>query len=207
MKYKIEGLFPCPLYFAHRDSDINVKEFGDVDSIIEEGLHNNKYNSTSNNSYVFDNKFKQIKEFCEQHIKIYVENIINPKEELEFYITQSWLNVTKQGGSHQQHWHPNSIISGVFYISVGKNDGIFFYDPNNKIKEHFKISPTHNNIFNSDTRFLPVIASDLVLFPSWLEHYVASNQNAIKERISIAFNVFAKGIFGDTESLTKLLIR
>ena len=33
------------------------------------------------------------KKFIEEHIKLYVKEVISPEEELEFYITQSWLKV------------------------------------------------------------------------------------------------------------------
>ena len=58
-------------------------------------------------------------------------------------------------------------------------------------------------MFNSGERVLPVKALDLILFPSWIEHSVKSNQGN-QDRISISFNVFARGIFGDVNKLTEL---
>ena len=203
VKYRVEGIFPCPLYTTHRDLSIDESELQDIESILEEGLHSNKYNSTSNDSYIFNTRLKKIKEFCEQHVKVYAEKVISPKEDLDFYITQSWLNVTKHGESHQQHWHPNSIVSGVFYISTIKNDGICFYNPLSRVQERYHISPVSNHMFNSGERVLPVKALDLILFPSWIEHSVKSNQGN-QDRISISFNVFARGIFGDVNKLTEL---
>ena len=203
LRYKVEGVFPCPLYTTHRESNLDESELQDVESIIKGGMRNNKYNSTSNDSYIFNTKLGKIKKFCEQHIESYVEKVINPKDDLNFYITQSWLNLTKHGESHQQHWHPNSIISGVFYISTVENDGIFFHNPLNKVKEMFNILSVSNNMFNSGKRMLPVKALDLILFPSWVEHNVNTNQGD-KDRISIAFNVFAKGILGNINELTEL---
>ena len=203
LRYKVEGVFPCPLYTTHRESNLDESELQDVESIIKGGMRNNKYNSTSNDSYIFNTKLGKIKKFCEQHIESYVEKVINPKDDLNFYITQSWLNLTKHGESHQQHWHPNSIISGVFYISTAENDGIFFHNPLNKVKEMFNILSVSSNMFNSGKRMLPVKALDLILFPSWVEHNVNTNQGD-KDRISIAFNVFAKGILGNINELTEL---
>ena len=67
--------------------------------------------------------------------KIYVKEILNPKQELDFYITQSWLNVVQPGGSIQSHWHGNSIISGSVYPAVEKTDEIYFHDPTDKQKK------------------------------------------------------------------------
>ena len=57
-----------------------------------------------------------------------------PKEELDFYITQSWINITKPDEFHHEHFHTNSIISGVFYISTEEDDAITFSNPNIKTK-------------------------------------------------------------------------
>ena len=36
-------------------------------------------------------------------------------------ITQSWINFTKKGEYHHPHAHPNSLISGVFYVEADKD--------------------------------------------------------------------------------------
>jgi len=202
-KFTIEGMFPIPLYITHKCSDLDVLELEDVKSIIEDGMHVNKFNTRSNNTYIFDTKLKKIKEFCEQHIKIYVEQVISPHENLDFYITQSWLNVTKQGESHQKHSHSNSIISGVFYISTIENDTVCFHDISIVAKERMHILSATQHMFNSGERILSVKALDLVMFPSWLEHHVNLNETTV-DRISLSFNVFAKGIFGHINNLNRL---
>ena len=136
--YTIHGIFPIPVYSVKRDSDLDSTEEKEIEDIIKGGLRVNAENSFSNNSYIFNTKLKKIKEFCEQHIKIYVKEIINPKEDLDFYITQSWLNITKPGQFHHSHYHSNSIISGVFYISTEEDDKILFDDRNWKLKERIR---------------------------------------------------------------------
>ena len=139
--FKIVGLFPSPVYIVKRDSNLSPKEEKDIGKIIKEGLHKETGNSQSNNSYIFNGKLKNIKQFCEEQLNIYVKEVINPKEKLDFYITQSWLNITKPGEYHHEHSHANSIISGVFYISTEEDDKITFTDPNNKVKELIKFEP------------------------------------------------------------------
>ena len=130
----IDSLFPTPVYSVIRDSELNLEESEEIKSIIEEGLRTNKGNKTTINSYIFETKLKKIKEFCEQQIKKYVEIVISPLQELEFYITESWINVTKPGEFHHVHYHPNSIISGVFYVNTVPEDQINIIDPNYKVK-------------------------------------------------------------------------
>jgi len=202
----IKGIFPSPIYCIDGDLDLKPLEVKEIESIVEEGMHRNKYNSASNNSYIFDTKLSNLKEFCEKHIKIYVNEVINPKEKLDFYITQSWLNVTKPGESHHQHCHPNSIISGVFYVSTVEDDKIMFYDPNEIVKSRMKFEITEYNIWNSASWFFSVEKNNLILFPSWLGHGVNQNKNATTDRISISFNVFTKGIFGSVDNKDELIL-
>ena len=203
----IHGVFPCPVYIVKRDSKLSPKEEKEIEDIIKEGMTKNTGNSQTNNTYIFNGKLKGIKQFCEQHIKSYVEQIIYPKEELDFYITQSWLNVNKPGEFHHEHAHANSIISGVFYISTVEDDNIKFTDPNNKIKELIKIEQKEYNLWNSNSWFFPVNKNELVLFPSWINHRVDTNKKATTDRISLSFNTFVKGNLGGEQYLNELILK
>ena len=152
----------------------------------------------SKNTHIFDTKLNNLKEFCYTHILKYVDALIQPKNYLEFYITQSWLNVAKPGGFHPQHMHGNSIISGIYYFKMEESDGVAFFDPNWKIKQAIRIASQdgespNNRIYvhqNADPHHL-------LLFPSWLEHGVFPNPKATTDRISLSFNVFVKGVIED----------
>ena len=211
MEFEIISLFPSPVYCTIRDSNLNLTEEKEIEDIIEEGMRTNvlrsgNTNFSSKNTCIFDTRLYNIKEFCEQHIKKYVEKIISPEEELNFYITQSWLNIIKPGQYLHTHWHPNSIISGVFYISTIENDHIIFYDPNTKLNGVLKFETLENNYWNSNSWVININNNTLILFPSWLNHSVAPNKTADANRISISFNTFAKGIFGKKEALTELIL-
>jgi len=204
MKHEIMGILPIPVYKTERELNISESESEEIKSIIEEGVHDRLGNLRSDNSYIFDNKLKKIKEFCDQHIKIYAKEIIDPKKELNFYITQSWLNITKPGGSHFRHWHPNSIISGVFYVSTVEDDTIcFFKDRDLKVMQ----IESNVNAYNTHVWGVSVNNNTLVLFPSWLEHSVERNEKASSDRISISFNVFMKGTIGSENNLNELILQ
>jgi len=206
MKYELRGLFPSPVYLTKRDTNLDSTEIKDIEDIIKEGFGNYGNKQYSDNTYIFNNKLKKLKQFCEQQIKIYVEQVISPKEELDFYITQSWLNITKPGSQFHEHCHPNSIISGVFYISTEEGDSITFVDPNVKVKARIKFEPEKYNMWNSETWFIPSTTNELILFPSWLDHMIEVNEKSTKDRISLAFNIFARGTFGERKSLTELIL-
>ena len=202
----IDNLFPTPVYNVIRNSELNLEEFEEIKSIIEAGMRKNAGNKHSTNSYIFETKLKKIKEFCEQQIKKYVEIIISPSQELEFYITESWINVTKPGEFHHLHYHPNSIISGVFYVNTVPEDHINLTDPNYKVKAIFNLGDQKEyNPWNSTQWWLPVEDNQLILFPSWLEHEV-KHVEGNKNRISISFNTFVRGNLGDNQ-LNKLVLK
>ena len=205
----IEGLFPTPLYVTKRDSNSDSIEEKEIEDIIKEGMtrRNNVLDLRTYNTYIFDTKLKKIKEFCEQHIKTYVKEVLNLEEELDFYITQSWLNVVEPGGNILNHHHSNSIISGTFYVATEEDDGIKFEDPNFKTKNLIRFEPKEFNIWNSTYWTLFSKNNELMLFPSWLEHQVISNEKATTNRISISFNTFVKGTFGAASSLNELILK
>ena len=200
------SLFPSPVYTTKRDSNLDSTEEKEIEDIIEEGIYghysNQNSNSSSKNSYIFDTRLYKLKEFIEEHIKIYVKEVLNPKEKLDFYITQSWLNVSIRKHSSYKHSHQNSIISGVFYVSTVEKDRIVFYDPCTNLKGRIGFESMEDNIWNTNAWSLNVENNILVLFPSWLEH----NALIVGHRISIAFNVFARGKFGIKKSTNELIL-
>ena len=207
----IHNLFPVPVYQVHRDSNLSPKEEKEIKKIVKGGKNANKEvssnNSFSNNKYIFKTKLANLKEFCEKHIKIYVKKVLRiESEELEFYITQSWLGITTPGESHYSHFHPNSFISGVFYIATEEADQITFHDPNYRLKHGMWIDPIEYDIWNSDSWNFAANNNELFLFPAWLDHSVKRNSKATKDRISLAFNVFVKGIIGNQETLNELFL-
>jgi uncharacterized protein (TIGR02466 family) len=106
-------------------------------------------------------------------------------------IDNFWLNVNAYRDLNKCHTHPHSILSGSFYVETPKNCGsIVFRHPYHSIIEMFWNNHTLKyNKFNSTIwEFFPS-EGQLLIFPSWLEHYVEPNMNEKKERISISFNL------------------
>jgi uncharacterized protein (TIGR02466 family) len=117
------------------------------------------------------------------------------------YITQSWANYTEQGQFHHKHAHPNSFISGVFYVqSDNAKDRIYFYKDG---YSQLKVPPKEWNLYNSDSWWFEAITGRLVLFPSSLTHMVVAVESE-KTRVSLSFNTFLKGYVGSEDELTGL---
>jgi len=206
---EIRCMFPVPVYATNRDLVVekeNEKEKKEIEDIIKEGMRENILNLQTVNSRIFDTKLHNLKEFCEQHIKIFVKEIINPKEDLDFYITQSWINLSKPGHSHPKHFHNNSILSGIYYIATVEDDGVCFYDPNVKLKHFLNFESKEVIPINMSESLMSINTRDLLIFPSWLEHSVEPNPKATTNRISLSFNTFTKGTFGNHLNLNELIL-
>ena len=57
-------------------------------------------------------------------------------------------------------------------------------------------------MYNSDSWWLEVEENSLILFPSSLTHAVEKIETDL--RVSLSFNTFLKGNFGDSENMTGL---
>ena len=204
MNSEIIGLFPTPIYKSKLDRKLTKKELNFINK-SKLDVNQNEGNITSKDNYILNNKiFKNLKKEMELRIKDYFDNIIDPKNDILFYITQSWLNYTDKNQFHHKHRHPNSLVSGVFYINCDeKFDKITFYKKDSY--QTIEMESKKWNLWNSRSWFLPVKTNDIVLFPSSTEHMVETKEGN-NTRISLAFNVFIKGIIGNNKLLTELYL-
>ena len=131
-----------------------------------------------------------------------VENTKNVFDDLKyeykgFNITDMWSNVLKPGETPRPHTHSNNILSGVFYVDAEQTSGIIFTDPR---PQAGVIQPdvTQQFVDNASLIKYDSMTNRMILFPSWLQHYVPTNETN-KNRISIAFNVMLKGKVGSSE--------
>ena len=200
----INNLFPTPIYMNNMDRPFTKQELQFVEK-QKNHCKNNSGNITSKDNYILNRKeFKNIKKFLDTTCKDYLNRIICPKNNIELYVTQSWLNYTEKNQYHHKHAHPNSVISGVLYFDCDKkNDKITFSNP----IRYQQIQPEIDqyNIWNSETWWFPLETGELILFPSSLTHQVEIKKGN-NTRISLAFNTFYKGTIGSNGKLTELTL-
>jgi uncharacterized protein (TIGR02466 family) len=199
----INGIFPIPIYISKLDRELTSDELLFINN-TKLDLHKNEGNNTSNDNYILKHKaFKVLKEDLDLRVKDYFDKVISPANNITPYITQSWLNYTETNQYHHKHAHPNSLVSGVFYINCHEeHDKIkFFNDKYSTIKLEIK----DWNMWNSESWWFPVKTGDIILFPSSLTHMVETKQGD-NTRISLAFNVFIKGTVGNNKNLTELIL-
>ncbi len=203
IKSTINSIFPTPIYVSKLNRKLKPLELNFVDK-SKKNFYKNSGNITSKNNYILNEKpFANIKKELELKVKDYFEKVICPVNTVIPYITQSWLNYTETNQFHHKHAHPNSIVSGVFYINCHETlDKIKFFNESYKtIKPEIK----DWNLWNSESWWFPVKTGDIIMFPSSLPHAV-ENKEGTNTRISLAFNVFIKGKIGINEELTELIL-
>ena len=144
-------------------------------------------------------EFKSMKDVVFSHVKKYEKDVCGFKSSLSFKLTESWYKETVPGDDHLDHNHPNSMLSGVVYLNVPKGDksheGINLIHIENRgvFKNHefrYDYTPTK---YNQITTFVPVETGDIVLFPSYLYHFVTHNESRNESRRVISFNTFIQG--------------
>tara|TARA_R110000782_G_scaffold172395_1_gene264000 strand:+ start:387 stop:1001 length:615 start_codon:yes stop_codon:yes gene_type:complete len=199
IKSTINNIFPTPIYTTKLDRELTRLELKFVEKIKKESYYNGQ-NTTSNSNYILNEKpFLNLKKELDLRVKDYFEKVISSTDLVIPFITQSWLNYTEKDQYHPKHSHSNSFVSGVFYINCHKElDKItFFNDSYKTIKPEVKTW----NLYNSESWWFPVKTNDIIMFPSSLNHMVETKQGD-NTRISLAFNVFVKGIEGSNKDLT-----
>ena len=93
------------------------------------------------------------------------------------------------------HTHSGSIFSGVFYIKVPDRCGrLVLEDPSAQLMQSF-LKYWHLEVeWNQYTSMVWNVSpdpGDLVIFPSWMSHYVEPNMSD-EDRISISFNTIVE---------------
>jgi uncharacterized protein (TIGR02466 family) len=195
----IISLFPTAVSTTSIDRDLTEIEISTIQNLEQ---RSNQGNRASKNTNVLNlENLSEIKKFIESNIRLYFDEIVCSNKSIEPFITQSWVNFTKEGEYHHKHSHSNSILSGTFYINADvTRDKIYFFKDTYQIID---IVPDKFNQYNSSSWWVPVKTGDLVLFPSRIQHQV-DTVSGYEERISIAFNVFIKGTLGTDIDLNLL---
>lgn len=199
---KIMNLFPTPVAFFDLARPITIAENKYIQELETRA---NLGNTTSVNNYVLSNEpLQELKQFFTNCLEEYITNIYSPINKLNMKITQSWVNYTEPEEYHHKHNHPNSFVSGVFYVKTNNaTDKIYFYKDG---YQQLKILAKEYNVYNSDSWWFEATQGRLILFPSSLVHMVSPTSQNSDTRISISFNTFPVGQIGENSELTELFL-
>ncbi len=102
--------------------------------------------------------------------------VFNLMPSLPHWISNSWVNRHKQGGTTLAHSHGMCAMSIAAYIQMPENGGyIEFKDP------HYDLRSLHfykngDNILK-EWREVPAVTGDVLFFPGWIQHQTQPNQS------------------------------
>ena len=139
-----------------------------------------------------DSFFSPLLHDIEEHCLNYIHEIVSIQD---CFLYNAWININSKGNSNFPHAHPGSIVSGVYYVKLPQNSGkLQFENPSGKLfASYWNVmrGPNEWNKANSQIWSLESSENTLLIFPSWLDHYVETNESD-EDRISISFNVCAR---------------
>lgn len=111
--------------------------------------------------------------------------------------SQTWFHVTRDGGYFGYHNHPMASWSGVYCVSAGEpdpaysNNGCLVF-PHPQMAANTFLDPANGALrwpFSHGNFVLTLKPGQLVLFPSWLGHYVTPFRGS-GQRVTVAFNAW-----------------
>jgi len=120
-------------------------------------------------------------------------------DSFELAINGMWLIRNGPGDLNKAHIHPNTMLSGVYYVQTPPDCGkIEFFDPV-MARTATAYPKTEHRRINANAAAYEPVEGLLLIFPSWLQHWVRPNRG-VGDRVSISFNVGFQPIIRDTES-------
>jgi|TARA_B100001093_G_scaffold247667_1_gene237083 uncharacterized protein (TIGR02466 family) len=186
---KVTGLFPTNImkfklfdHYDHWDNVMNLLLDAEQTekSILEGSGQTSFIEDWDKRSFVLD-QFPDLKSlllscttnFCFVNS---IENVI---------IDDSWYTIMHKGSRIQRHRHENSVWSGTLYVNAPKGShGLAFANPTIPYR-----MMERQNATNPSTTYAhleEVETGDLLLYPSWMEHFVPTID--CDNRTTISFN-------------------
>ena len=205
IKTQEHKLFITSCFVAHHKTDNNDRLIKEIYRIANSSSSNGKSNQGGYQSFPysfpnFDNKI--IENMFLKTIQPTAKNIMNNwglhNINMDRYCY--WYNINYKYSYNNPHVHPDSYLSGVYYIQVPSNSGKIVFERSTSerdrmvhqtrqiIKNNIKVN---NPCINNEYCFTPKEGM-LILFPGHLSHYVQQNltDEEKQDRISLSFNFF-----------------
>ena len=75
-------------------------------------------------------EFAQLETYIIQHAKTFATELQLAMSNSTPELNSMWVNILEPGGNHTPHIHPNSVISGTYYVEISRDSSaIRFEDP------------------------------------------------------------------------------
>jgi len=196
---KLHQLFAVPLYETQFSVKASVLEFVKSQEYVRYA-----YSYMSEGNVLACDEMKEVRDFITSQVEHYFYNICGMDYDVKPELTSSWANIHIQNDWTLRHSHPNSIISGVWYLSTSEETGsLLIHREDGLFGNQIDFNRRENNYLNSEPVYLRPNVGTLYLFPSTLKHSVDANLDT-NERISLAFNYMMRGVVNSYNVKMKL---
>ena len=130
--------------------------------------------------------FIQLREHLDRHVRLYSRALRWDLRGRKLDMTDCWANIMPRGATHGLHLHPQSAVSGTYYVKTpAGSPGLKFEDP--RLSRMMAAPPRRAMAGQRAHIVYPARAGHVILFESWLRHEVTSHPLQ-SERVSISFN-------------------
>ena len=185
------AIIPCPFHNDIKDiilSEVKEQEESMIKfSRNEELKHIQHYSVLAN-----DEKYGKFRNWCELQAETYAREVQGQYMPETVQVTDSWFNVSNTGGFQHQHYHSNSLISGVYYVNFDAEKG---HCPTAFTKDEATFMP-HSPVLHllkekytefNQTEVVYAKEGELILFPSHTTHGYKENKG--DNRVTISMNI------------------
>lgn len=136
----------------------------------------------------FSSTFGDLERHLGRHVRAFAKSLDWDLGAGRLVLTDCWINIMPRQTAHSLHLHPNSVVSGTYYVATPRGcAGLKFEDP--RLSKFMAAPPRLPEARRENRTHIsyPATTGTVILFESWLRHEVPANPVAA-ERISISFN-------------------
>ncbi len=173
-----------------RDECHQVRNFDDAGRRWSETNYPGGYTSygSLDQLHRFSSTFGELEQDLDRHVRAFARALDWDPGGRRLAMTDCWLNIMPHRTAHSLHLHPNSVVSGTYYVATPRGcAGLKFEDP--RLSRFMAAPPRRARVRPANQIYVtyPARAGLVILFESWLRHEVVANP-VQAERISISFN-------------------
>lgn len=199
---KTINLFSFPVYEMHiTDTDLLNTIQNDIKLLDVSQSQNNNICRVNDEDLNFSFYNKELFSWIQKGLD-FIKNS-QYRDSIELKITECWATKTGKFQKHHTHTHPNSIVSGIIYLTDHTEAGTQFFTPSpwHWTDSFIKIGKEGANT-NAVATISPKIGK-IIFFPSNLQHATLPNLTSTT-RYTISFNTFISGTIGRPSTLLKM---
>lgn len=136
----------------------------------------------------FSSSFDGLRRHLDRHVRAYARALDWNLGDATLEMTDCWINIMPRGSGHSFHLHPQSAVSGTYYLRTPRGcSGLRFEDP--RLSRLMAAPPRRADADPAQRAHIvyPAEAGRVILFESWLRHEVPPS-TVDAERVSVSFN-------------------